>query len=257
MKLANTMACWRAYANTLPTGVPHSVKLREDLIEFLHVNEGTVRKYISGGHIQGEPLIRLRVFLSLKGYSVLELKRLPPLQLKLVEMVAFDVITVDDVVKKIGYASASGALRFLRGDTELGEREKKDIERRERVERLVREHEADLLAAKELWNERLGIQDAQVAPVTEDTKPESSVVEPEKKGKTSDDEAIFIGLAKALSLVSERLIRSSTPEIRKKLRDAVGLNEIFILSTSLNRFCSEAANSQYAGRSRDEHSPKH
>jgi hypothetical protein len=247
-----TMDCWNDYSRTLPSGAKHSVKHREALTEFLHVNEGTVRRYMSGGTIQGEPLIRLRVFLSLKGYKVLELERLDSLQRELVELVSFDVITLDMFVNAMGYNSTSAALVLLRGDSRLILKEKRDI-----AIMLLELHKDDLMAAKELWYERLGIEEKSSSRIHTQAAVAASNSSVHKNDKASDDEIIFIGLVKALEPIAARIVESATPEDRKRLREKVGSKEFFGLSTNFNRLCSEAANTQYAGRTRDEHSHKH
>lgn len=259
MKSGTTEACWKDYSKKLPSSTKNVVKYREDLIEFLNVGAHTVRKYMNGDTIQGLPLIKMRVFLTLKGYEILELKKLSPVHLKLVELVAFDVITLDEIVKEIGYATTSGALRLLRGDTLLRGRDQQDKERWEKVEGWIQEYGPDLNAAKELWMERLGTN--KIVSVPQHTEIEApALVTPKisrRETTANNDEAIFIGLAKALEPVAARILEESTPEDRKRLRDKVGNQEIFELSTSLNRFCSETAFAQFTGRNRDKQTNQH
>lgn len=253
MKSGYMVDCWQDYVKRLPVNSRNAVKQREDLIEFLQVGPGTVRKYMNGDVIQGLPLIRLRVFLSLKGYNVLELGVLDPFHLTVVEMVAFDVISLETVMSEIGYTSSSSALVFLKGNSKLVLKERVAA-----ANNLVKKHREDLKAAKELWAEKIGHQDNTPKSVPEPVSaPPQNVKSPRNGKEFSDDEIIFIGLSKALGPVAARILDESTPEDRRRLRDKVGAHEIFGLSTSLNRLCSEAANTQYAGRTRDEQPTKH
>jgi hypothetical protein len=104
---------------------------------------------------------------------------------------------------------------------------------------LLELHKDDLMAAKELWYERLGIEEKSSSRIHTQAAVAASNSSVHKNDKASDDEIIFIGLVKALEPIAARIVESATPEDRKRLREKVGSKEFFGLSTNFNRLCSE------------------
>ena len=84
---------------------------------FCQINRQRIRDWRSGSYYpKGTPLIRLMVFLDLKGYEQVEFNDMRPYSKKLAFLLALDIVVVEDLVGELDYASAKPILAFvLRG----------------------------------------------------------------------------------------------------------------------------------------------
>lgn len=125
------------------------------LAEFTEVGEQTVRCWRltstapNGNDPLGKQLLKVRVFLDMVGYNVKELDELPDLARRLGKVVAFGILTLDEVREKLDYRNSNEVYGILLRGTGLV------VHRQHRMQRLVESHADAVKAAAESWKERL------------------------------------------------------------------------------------------------------
>lgn len=89
-----------------------------ELAEFTHVVPGTVLTWMARGELpKGETQIRLLHYLDAGRSQLDELNELPKPAYKLGQLIAFDLLTMDEVRESLGYASQNDLFRLLRGSS--------------------------------------------------------------------------------------------------------------------------------------------
>jgi len=240
-KRGSTLECWKDYASRLPQGTKNCEVQREGLRTFIGVQAATIRCYITAPKsLRGLPLVKMRYFLKAQGYEVLELEALRSEVEKFGELVAYGLMTIQEAVEVLNYTDQHGVFRVLHG--ELSQLPNARIIS---IRGCLERHKNNLQKAKSEWSAIWGVQYvAPIAPLL--TQPK---VEPvHTNSNMRDDIVIFSGLVRALLPVVMRLSSDScSAENRKIARSEAGSQNVFDLSTGLNRLCSETARNQYKG----------
>jgi hypothetical protein len=101
-----------------PHGTKGASKAREPIAGFCAVDVQTVRVWLSptGNPPDGATLFRLYCFLDLIGYRVIEFERMSNVRRNVVELLGFQVATIEDLVRDCGYTKTSILYQVLRGD---------------------------------------------------------------------------------------------------------------------------------------------
>lgn len=156
MIIGDTQACVTDFANRFSTDLTRPV-----LAEFCKVERSTAGRWLNGHPLpKGEPLVRLRIFLSLVGYQLTELGDLSEDVRNLARIIAFDVVNLDDVREGLDYDNTSEVYRLvLRASGLMPQRVR-------RLEALVREHKDQLDKSRSGWQMRIDeLLGAQSRPV--------------------------------------------------------------------------------------------
>jgi hypothetical protein len=106
----------------------------------------TTREWTSGERVpKGEPLLRVRCFLSLAGYTVSEFEELPDVAQQFMLLLATDVVKVEDAQRELGYKDIKGLYDItLRGKSPLRDKVF-------RLEQLVRQRADTLRGVSDKW----------------------------------------------------------------------------------------------------------
>ncbi len=108
-----------------------------DFIEFAKIANNTEQSWRNAGKTpQGESLIRARHFLDLIGYQIDEIKLLSDSIYKVCQCVAFDIISIELLLKRCGLSKTSHLYNYLRG------RSIPKIERLAILKKIANEHES-------------------------------------------------------------------------------------------------------------------
>lgn len=119
---------------------------RRVLSEFVHSESNTIRRWVKGQNPpRGINLIKLWFFFKELGYPSAELDELHPYILQLAELVAYEVITVDEARELIGYKNTQQVWTAFRGGSRTILREDQTRQA------LLAEYGEDLAAAKLLY----------------------------------------------------------------------------------------------------------
>ncbi len=108
MKLVrgNTEACFQHFAKAIEG--PDFYKKRGVLASFANVTEQTVSRWIGNNYMPaGEPLLRLRFYLDFVGYDVEEVRNLQPEIRDAARILAFRLVSIDEVCDLVGYGGDS------------------------------------------------------------------------------------------------------------------------------------------------------
>lgn len=93
------------------------------IADFTKVTSATVLSWIEQGiHPKGETLIRLQHFMVNRGYPLESLKQVPAPAYKLGQLIAFDVLSVDELVARLGYSNATALYRVVQGSGLVADR---------------------------------------------------------------------------------------------------------------------------------------
>ena len=204
---------------------------RELLVQFMGVNEATVRRWLSGGKPHGENLIRIRYLLEAFGYESRELNHLSEAARNLGRAVAFRVVSIDEVVQALDFQSEEpqqSVFRVLLGKvdtTSLRTSVMEDLvdSKREEVERQIVAFKMTMSACSS-------------SPILN----RSSVPgRPPKVGSPvvkSDAVEMLAHLVCAMLPLAEDIVSDRfSPKDRERLRELAGGDGVFNLSTNLNR----------------------
>tara|TARA_Y100000310_G_scaffold340342_1_gene435767 strand:+ start:9664 stop:10512 length:849 start_codon:yes stop_codon:yes gene_type:complete len=105
------------YEKVLPQGLRKNAKARAPMMEFIGLSSNHLGRILKGNiKTKGENLIRLRIFLFFKGYSVEELNNMPTETFEIAVLFALNVESLEDIAISIGI-TRDGVLRRLRGAT--------------------------------------------------------------------------------------------------------------------------------------------
>lgn len=110
----------------------------KELAEFCRVTQGTSLSWLEGAPLpKGDNLIRLQHFLINRGFPVGEMDDLPAPAYKLGQLIAFDVVSVDDVVRILRYTNTTAVYKVVQGAGLVSDRF-------ELLERLVDDHSEEV-----------------------------------------------------------------------------------------------------------------
>jgi len=165
-----TSGCFEHFAHNFPGDA--SVQL---LAEFCKVQGLAVQQWVGGKRFpQGEALIRLQVFLHLAEYRVNELLELPKPLRQLAQVIAVDVLSVEDVRTQLGYHNTQEVYRLLRNGGLIRDRQNK-------LERILGENSKELDRQLATW--RAQIEDL----LAELEKRETRIAIPVKPAEPADE----------------------------------------------------------------------
>lgn len=101
-------------------------QIKAPVAELCKVEPETAREWLLGRRLPvGEALLRLRIFLQLAGYRVSELDDLPKSVRTVAQMIALDVITLDEATKQLDYTQPQEVFRVvLRNSSMMGQRQR-------------------------------------------------------------------------------------------------------------------------------------
>lgn len=128
---------------------PRGLQGLELIAEFCEVTVPTVQTWVREGITpRGEQMLRLRVLLSLGGIKVVEIDHLPPPARELAKMVAFNIITLDEVSVELDYTDKHGVYHVLSGGSLAKSRQRS-------MEKLVAEAQSLIDEEEEKWRRRI------------------------------------------------------------------------------------------------------
>lgn len=208
-------------------------KLFKNLVQ---VNTHTIKRWTDGLNMPlGESWIRLQVALDFMGYSVIEFENLPEPVRNVLRLIAFGVLTQNDVIAELGL-SRSHAQRFLRGD--------------------LPPTPAVVATLSDLWDEYSSL----LEECQEEYRSLMLVLnEPEAKveitpGVKADRGRLIKTLAEQINAMLPNAVAANsnecTPEERRLLRRLTGEGYLFRLSNALAGLCGETAREIGIERSR-------
>jgi len=226
---------------------------RRLLANVLGVEDSTVRRWVIGpGTPIGMSMISLRYYLDFLGYQVSEINRLPPHINGVGRLLAFRVLSLEEMTKLTGDESFPdhlfAVLRGVRGiSAERGD-----------VFRDIVESYREELRKKQLTTPRLVIvnpESAAIVPVVVSAQKVGSTdlvqlgVIHQSKSKSRSKSSVVLGqdeqfkeLAIGLLELARLYTDSAVSEkVRDQLRQVVGQQNIFDLKNLLSRLCSSKA----------------
>jgi hypothetical protein len=81
--------------------------------DFVGINRGTVRRWYTGTVPKGMVMLKVRVMLDMVDYDVEEYQSLPQLNKQLAQLIAFDVLSADDVMSYLKYTDDHAVHRIV------------------------------------------------------------------------------------------------------------------------------------------------
>jgi hypothetical protein len=120
--------CLKHFADRFRTKWPHGkkglAKARKPIADFCDVNESAVKDWLSYTENPrppvGETEVRLKCFLDLNGYRVIELERLSRTVRNFAELIGFGLLSGKNAGELLGYKNPGNLYPVLRGDEEYG-----------------------------------------------------------------------------------------------------------------------------------------
>jgi hypothetical protein len=100
----------RRFNETFPKGKKGISRFRKPMADFCGVGDTTIASWLSDvGHRlpMGEIEVKLKCFLDLNGYRVIELERLPRAIRNFAELIGFGLLTTDRAAELLGFARGS------------------------------------------------------------------------------------------------------------------------------------------------------
>lgn len=215
-----TVKCWDDFVAQLPANPGRRKTVLQPLADLAEVQYRTVCRWTEPPFaLRGRQLLAVRYFLEAKGYQVEELRKLSPEVYQLGKIIAYGLMEIERARATLGYKSVDDVYRLLRGGSAPG-RDKVQLIEQILEQRGTREEFVDL-------------------------RPEGhtpSVSPPNGAITKEQATTMFAHQVHAMApLVQVLTSATTTPEERVKVRNAVGSENLFRLSTMLNRLCSETA----------------
>lgn len=119
------------------------------LAEFTDTSQATVFEWLRGERFPaGNSLISLQVYMDSLGYEVEELRSLPDLAQTLARLLAFGVLTLEEVAEKLNYQSVKDVQRILLQGKSMHQ------QRVDMLRRLVEARQEELLLRQQMWQEK-------------------------------------------------------------------------------------------------------
>lgn len=235
-----TKECLAHYASTLSEeSGKRDRKVFRQLAKFTDANVLTVYRWTRGQQgLVGLRLIKARYFLEQLGYVVVELEKLPSIMRDFGRLIAYNLFTVEEAYRDLGFPRSDHFPGLLRGDRNPSP------ERMAKILELVK-------AYQPLLDEK-GKNFTELYAVNSDKKttiPSSGGGYPLQAPSNGNPEHKFLlqALAKGLDVITplaELLLTDVyTPDERRELRKRV---DVFRASNALHRLCGEMARTQKA-----------
>lgn len=119
------------------------------LAEFTGTSQATVFEWLRGERLPaGNSLIGLQVYLDSLGYELEEFRSLPDLAQTLARLLAFGVLTLEEVAEELNYQSVKDVQRILLQGKSMFQ------QRVNMLRRLVETHQDELLLRQQTWQEK-------------------------------------------------------------------------------------------------------
>lgn len=239
-----TLECFADFIGRIPPD--ELVEKRRELAQLLSVEESSVRRWITGPSVPvGTSIIGLRCYLDFLGYQVSEFTALPNLLQDASRLLAFQVMTLEDMAKLTGYEAYPdkllAVLRGVRGFSAEREGQLHDLViayKQEFVEKL--QTVPKLIVMKGPLSPTEVSSDSLNRPVPVVATPTTTSRPTPKKILQRDER--FKGLVLNLLNFAQFYANPEVPEeVRDQLRVAVGQQNIFDLKNLLSRLCSSKA----------------
>lgn len=242
MRNGTTLECFMNLMKQIPPD--ELLEKRRMLAQILGVEDSTVRRWMTGSSIPvGMSMISLQYYLDFVGYRLDELVRVPNVFQDAGRMLAFRVITLENMAELIGQEGyidhILAILRGTRGVSALREekfREMVDAYRSELAEKLLTVPKLVTLERKPV------LAPVQVPPPSGSlsTPAESSIV-PRPRPDTTRDERFKTLVLNLLDFAQHYTDPKVSETVRDQLRNVVGQQNIFDLKNALSRLCSSKA----------------
>lgn len=100
-----------------PKGTKGAEQSRQPMADFCGVSPSTVSRWALGHEMpKGETWFKLVSFLNLLGYRIVEMENVPEINRKVVELITFQIVALEEAQRRLDYATPSGVYSMLRGD---------------------------------------------------------------------------------------------------------------------------------------------
>ena len=238
----NTAKCFAHYVAKLPPKGSKTIGLvRRPLKDFCNVGDAALGIWMRDPGKKkmpiGEPLLKLRFFLELMGYEVQELTELQPVIYRLASMIAFGAVTAADAQAYLGYTDHNAINRMVLG---RGSALKDKLAK---INELWDLHKDEVEQKRKSWSAAIGTGQYGLAAATVHRVEQP---EPLSGGTRRNGELEMLGhLILAMLPLAERVASDScSAQDRRDLRQMVGNDGVFHLSTALNALCGEEARKQ-------------
>lgn len=103
--------------SNIPMGKQNAIRVRQSIADFCGVEHNTVRLWLNDPERRmpcGEAEIKLKCFLDLNGYRIIEFERLPRSIRNFAELIGFGILSVEDARNLLGYTRANILYPILR-----------------------------------------------------------------------------------------------------------------------------------------------
>ncbi len=233
--------------NRFNTPEREACKLRNAVSEFFGINHQTGYGWFSQFRLPtGENLLRLRFFLSLLGYEVVERNVVPKILREFSDMVCLRTLSFEEAAYLIGGTAVPAVLL----DVSFG-RYGVSGEREEKITELVELYKKEATVKLEEWKtkiESFGLANFSAIKIVPAQTPESSKEDSKPVLARLNGEVVktLAHLILAIKPWAELLLSEEfSPEQRQQLRELTATNgrsnAVFEVSNALNRLCSERA----------------
>ncbi len=196
--------CLKHYQSTLDAKAPprtsNAMKVREPIARFCGVQPEAIARWFKGFSPVGITYLKTMCFLDLMGYRVIELERRRPVFRAIIEMIAYQAVPIEEIMRLTGYLNYRNLHRVVLEKTGCS----KEMENR--MWDLMKGRRTDL-EAKKLEAQ---VQFLPFAPVPEPEKKEVPTPAPVKAhGSNGTLGKIVNGLIALLDNVSDEELRTS------------------------------------------------
>lgn len=228
-----TKECLFHYAENFlpPKGARNSSEAKIPMANFIGVIPETITSWTSDRNKPlGISLLRLRFFLEIVGYDVIEMRGLRgQVNYLLAEMLAYGTLTLEEALEELDLGQMNSVLRIAHGNSNTSP------ERIAKIRKMHEDWKPVMQEAKSQLLKNLGVpQEEQIVSTT-------TVVEREQEEVDDESMELFAHLVLAITPLLERAVTSTTREQRNKLRKLTGDSGMFRLSKASSRLCSEKA----------------
>jgi hypothetical protein len=208
--------------------------------EFTDSTIGTVKQWLNGRPVKGQRQNSLWHLLAAAGLDSPELEAIPPFGRYLGTLLAYRIITIEDAQEICDVRNGNAVLDAVRGNRTPSGPKFTLSELTDMYGELLQSAEAALRA-------RLGTaMKVTITEPTEVVRPDHQP-EPELRGDAGRIQFLLASartLSEIMPLLRYLLSDECTAEERARLREFMGPEEMFAMSTLLNGLCGERARSQ-------------
>lgn len=236
--------CLAHYLGHLPSPLSQEgAAARNPIIQYCRCKRRTISAWIKGQPPVGEYQVRVRYFLAAQGYVVNELENLHPLVWQLGLLLAYDVLSTEDIRRELGYKNSQDVYTMLFG-------RQRPLQLEQRLSPIVEKYR-DTLTARGLKLSKNGLGfDFGNAPSSNAEAPVGRKPAAMTGPRTAVDQkasmikALASMIQGALPLARAMEHDPFTSSDRDILHQLLPNNEVFHLVYSLKRLSSETAHQQ-------------